>query len=126
MKKLVLAGLLLGSSVSLMADYVAGYIYCDHSSGNGKTYFIVKGNGNNLSSAGRELAMADFLNSDYASETNNYCKHNKVWSNGVVFSKETKPEANREFSSLINDYKSESFVKKLIIIKKGYDESDWR
>ena len=127
MKKLILAGLLVvGSGVSLMADYVAGYIYCKHSSGNGKTHFVVKGQGNNLGSTGRQLAMADFLNAEYASETNDYCKHQKVWSKGTVFSYDSKARANREFSRLINDYKRASYVKKLVIIKKGYDESDWR
>lgn len=124
MKKLVLAGLLLGSSVSLMADYVAGYMRCDHISGNGATFFMVKGKGNNLRS-GNILAMSDFLNGDYASETNDHCIHHQVFVNGMVFSYKSKSDANRQFSSLLNDYKNESYVKKLIIIREGYDEADW-
>ena len=128
MKKLVLAGLfVVGSSVSLMADYVVGYTYCKHPNSSSKnTYFVVKGQGNNLGSTGRGLAMADFLNAEYASETNDYCKHQKVWSKGTVFSYSSKSKANRKFADLLNTYKRASYVKKLVVIKKGYDESDWR
>lgn len=126
MKKLIFAGLLLGSSINLMADYVAGFISCENSNRNGKTYFIVKGQGNNLSSLSRRLAMVDFLNGEYAPETNDYCKSNKVWTNGTVFSYSSKSKANRRFSKLINQYKQVNYDKKIIIIKKGYDESDWR
>ena len=128
MKKLVLAGLLLAGSVNLMAtEYVAGFIKCNSSSGGGKSaYFIVKGIGNNLSHNGQQLAMGAFLNAEYASETNSYCEHNQVYTDGVIFDYSSKAKANRKFSELINDYKSESYVSKLVIIKKGYDESDWR
>jgi len=129
MKKLVLVGLfVVGSSVNLMADWVTGAMDCDHPSGSSKkTVFIVKGKGNDLGQTGRGLAMAAFLNAEYAVETERYCKSGKIWSSSTtVFSHNSKSKNNKKFSELIKRYKDHSWAKKIIIVKNGYDESDWR
>ena len=126
MKKLIIIVTLLFGSVNLMADYVAGFLSCKHPDDNGKSsYFIVKGVGADLSSLGNRLAMANFLNGEYASETYSYCKLKKIYTDGSVFSYSTKSKANKKFSSLINEFKGQSFVSKLITVSRGYDAGDW-
>ena len=126
-KKLLLMGLIsIGISMPLMADYVAGYQSCEHKSGIGETFFIVRGVGAELSHMGSNLAMGAFLDAEYAIATKRHCKLGAIiHADGVVFHFKKKSEANKKFSELINDYKNESYVKKLIIIKRGYDENDW-
>ena len=128
MKKLILIAMLLwGSNVSLLADHVAGYQSCEHKSGIGTIHFIVKGKGNKLSLMGSNLAMGAFLDVEYATETYKYCKNRAIiHADGVVWHFKTKSEANKKFSSLINEYKHAGFVQKLIIINKGYNESAWK
>ena len=127
MKKLILIALLLwGSNVSLLADYVAGYQSCEHRNGMDNVYFIVKGKGNKLSAMGSNLAMGAFLDAEYATETYKYCKNKAIiHADGVVWHFKTKAKANRKFSSLINDYKHQKYVKELIIVSRGYNESAW-
>lgn len=128
MKKIFLANALLLSSLNLMASYVAGYQSCGHISGTGHTHFIVKGKGLGDKRYGRELAMSNFLNADYASETNKHCELHRVYGNqgGVTFSYRSKADANKKFAALINDAKRATYVKKIITISRGYDERDWR
>jgi hypothetical protein len=123
----IVAGMMLLGSVNLMADYVAGSVKCDYPDGSDdQTHFIFKGKGANLGSSGQQLAIMAFLNADYASETNRYCKFNKVTADGHVMSFSSKSKANRYYSELINDAKDASYVKKIFTISRGYDESDWR
>ena len=128
-KKLVLVGLLLFGSVNLMAksDYVVGVQSCEHKTKTGTTYFIVRGKGDELSSTGSNLAMGTFLDAEYAVETSKHCKLGAIiHANGVVFHYKSKAKANRKFSELINDYKGLEHTDKLIIIRGGYNEKNWR
>ena len=126
MKKIILMTLLiLGSGMNLSADYIAGYAMCKHATVfNGNTIFIVKGRGSKERTS--TLAMAAFLNAEYSNEITKYCESDTMYSNGYVYSFKTKSGANKHFSELITDYKDESFITKIILIKEGYDEDDWR
>jgi len=118
----IFMGLMLFGSINLMADYVAGYIECKHSSGNDYTRFIVTGYSNGYGGG----PIAKFLNAEYASATNKYCEQNKVWGhNGHTISFDTKAKANSYYSELINESKDASYVKKIVTISYGYDERDW-
>ena len=126
MKKIILIALFVfGININLSADYISGFAQCKHSTiFNGKTIFIVKGKGSKERTS--TLAMAAFLNAEYSHEITKYCKSDTIYSNGYIYSFKTKSGANKHFTELINDYKNESYIEKIILIKNGYDEDDWR
>lgn len=123
MKKMILTALLvLGSCTSLSANYVAGYLTCDNPN-EYSTIFIIKGKG----SSGSDLALAAFLNSEYSSKVTKYCKSGTIYAhNGYVYSFDSKAKANKHFSELIQEYKNKSWITKMILVKKGYYEDDWK
>ena len=122
MKKIITFLLVLGSCTSLSANYVAGYLTCDNPN-EYSTIFIVKGKG----SSGSDLAMAAFLNAEYPNKVTRYCKHGTIYAhNGYVYLYDSKAEANKHFSKLIQEYKSKNWATKIISISRGYNEDDWK
>jgi len=111
---------------ALMADYVVGRISCQHKVKGKKlgfTYFVVQGVGNKKD----KFAMTDFLNAEYADLTYKYCTSKQVYGqDAIVYGYDTKAKANKKFSKLINDYKHQNYITKIVTVSHGYYEDDWK
>lgn len=109
---------------SYVGGYVVGVMHCSGGHNRDSTAFIVRGfdsqTGNTFM---RKIAMADFINAEYASETSTNCSSKEVYSaNGIVFSYDTKAEANKKYAELISRWKGRENI---ITIGHGYNQADW-
>jgi len=123
MKKLLL---ILGFTSHLLANYVAGVVSCEHKSGDGSTYFLVKGHGIHLQSVTSKNVLENFLHSKYSAAITHYCKEPNNLEHISLLSRSSWVKINKKFVNIVEKYEKEDSAKKLIIIKNGYDEANWK